>query len=865
MSSAGGAPGEIRRALSVVPSTNIIVPLTRFIGRSALLSEIDERVGAGDRLITLVGPPGAGKTRLALRWSELAQQRYSGGTWFVDLTEARGIPDLVAAVARTLGFATVQASSALGAAIALLGPLALVLDNFEGLAPEAGPLLRRWCEAAPEARVVVTSRVRLGISGEVALEVGPLERPPPGLQDPRQILAFEAVALFSDRARAVRGQGFDEGEILELAELVRELDGLPLAIELAAGRAHVLGPAEMRARLVRRFEVLSRRTPQSGDRHARLEAAIEASWVALSPTEQSALMQCGIFAGGFTLESAEQVVDLEGAEVLDAVGALRDRSLVTTEAGAGGTRFNLLASIRAFAAARRAEQGEGDALLDRHARCFAAAAERYGDRLFRTGEGPARRWLEREQENLLAAVRTLLAKPASTWASTAPPLVETALAFDAVSLERSASERIELLAAVHDRAKAAGLDEATLARLCLAEGKILGSHGRAEEAIERLSQAAHLAERAGLPAVEAEAQNQLAVRHRQRSQFAASEALGLRALGLVRGTNHPRVEAEVTACLGLMFGELGRTDAAREADTRALDAFRALGDRASEGLALGNLAQLVQAAGDFDRGEELYLDAVDAFRQARDRAFEGIYLGLHAELVHERGDLARARVMYEQALILLSRCQVLHIEGLVAGGLAALEANDGQLEAADRRFRWALERLVSCEVPAYLEAVQVHRGHLDLAQGDDAAVERARERLMALGYEETSEAVRVAVRMLRRALVGRAPPAPLGIEIGPEALWFQLPGQARVDLGRRGALRRILLALAVHRSQGALGAEAILEAGWPRENVLPDAAGKRVRVAIATLRRLGLERLILTRDDGYVLDPSAEVRLTNRS
>lgn len=856
------APGEIRRALAVVPSTNIIVPLTRFFGRGALLSEIDRRLAEGDRLLTLVGPPGAGKTRLALRWSELAQPSYSGGTWFVDLTEARGTPDLVAAVARTLGFATAQAASTLGAAMALLGPVALVLDNFEGLAREAGPLLCRWCEAAPQARILVTSRTRLGIAGEVALEVGPLERPPADVLDPQQIAAFEAVELFADRARAVRGRAYDEAELVEIAELVRELDGLPLAIELAAGRAHVLGPAEMRARLVRRFEVLSRRTPEQGDRHARLEAAIEASWVALQPTEQSALMQCGIFAGGFTLEAAEAVVDLEGAEVLEAACALRDRSLLTAEAGPGGTRFNLLASIRAFAAARRAELAPADGLSDRHARYFAEAAARYGDRLFRTGEGAARRWLEREQENLLAAVRTLLAKPEPAWAQTAPPLVETALAFDAVSLERSATERIELLALVHARAEATELGAATLARLCLAQGKILGSHGRAEEAILRLRHAARLAERAGLRAVEAEAENQLAVRHRQRSQFAESEALGLRALGLVRGTDHPRVEAEVTACLGLMFGELGRTDAAREADTRALDAFRALGDRASEGLALGNLAQLAQAAGQFDRGEALYLDAVDAFRQARDRSFEGIYLGLHAELVHERGELPRARAMYEPALTLLSRCQVLHIEGLVAGGLAALEASEGQLEASERRFRWAEERLLRCEVPAYLEAVRVHRGHLDLAEGE---IDRAQGRLSALGYEQTSEAVRVAVRMLRRALVGRAPPPPLGLEIGPEGLWFQLPGQARVDLGRRGALRRILLALAERRAQGALGSEAILGAGWPGESVLPDAAGKRVRVAIATLRRLGLEQLILTRDDGYVLDPGVELRITSRS
>ncbi len=308
--------------------------LTRFIGRTAVLDALGCAIAAGDRMIVLVGPPGSGKTRLAVRFAELeaAAGRWSGGIFALDLTHAADSADLLETLARAFGPRRVQAER-VPELLAACGTALLILDNFEQVGPDVRGEVAGWCARAPELRVVITSRARTQIEGEVVIDVGPL-----GIE--------EAVELFEDRAAAARGRlaerALDRGEVARVAEA---LDCLPLAIELAAARARVLSLPEIRTRLDRsRFELLARRPQRDDDPHARLEAAIETSWRSLEDDERTALAACSVFAGSFSLEAAERVLPASGATVLEQLESLTDS--IAPRDGTGSGRRNPLPDAR---------------------------------------------------------------------------------------------------------------------------------------------------------------------------------------------------------------------------------------------------------------------------------------------------------------------------------------------------------------------------------------------------------------------------------------------------------------------------------------------------------------------------------------
>jgi len=346
--------------------------ISAFLGRDAERARLAKRVGS-HRLVTVVGPGGIGKTRLVAELLGRDTPGFDGGVHRCELASIGPRDEIASEVAGQLGFPS------LDALVLRLGdePALLVLDNCEHVLPAASRLCRRLLDAAPALHLLATSREPLAVDGEELLVLGPLGLP--ASTEAADVEAAPATRLFEDRARAAgaRREASPE-ERAAVVELCRRLDGVPLAIELAAARARALTAVELLAHLDRRFDLLQRATPVGQARHRSLRAAIDASYELLDPTEQAFFRALGVFAGPFDAELAHAVASPEGFDRLDTVDLLArlvDRSLVTAEPRRGVTRYGLLDSLRHYAAEQAAAVGEWPALVDRFVDAMVAQAD----------------------------------------------------------------------------------------------------------------------------------------------------------------------------------------------------------------------------------------------------------------------------------------------------------------------------------------------------------------------------------------------------------------------------------------------------------------------------------------------------------
>ena len=376
-----GLPAEFAplRALDV-PRTNLVAPRTSFVGRQRDLAEIRRLVGA-NRLVTLTGPGGTGKTRLALEVASGAREEHVDGVYFVDLstvTDAAGVPSVIV---RALSLREDPRLDLLEWLVGYLGDrdMLLVLDNLEQVTG-AADVIGRLLDGASGLHVLATSREPLHLSGEQEYPVAPMMLPPRDAQaDPAVLSTNDSVALFVARARSVQPDfALTAENAAAVAELTVRLDGLPLAIELAASRVKLLPPAVLLSRLGERLPMLTTAARDLPERQRTLRAAIDWSCDLLEASERRLFARLSVFAGGWALESAEAVCS-EGLEmpVLDVLGALVDKSLVQEEADPrGGPRFRMLETIREYALGLLDRSGEEAALRGRHARHFMDLAER---------------------------------------------------------------------------------------------------------------------------------------------------------------------------------------------------------------------------------------------------------------------------------------------------------------------------------------------------------------------------------------------------------------------------------------------------------------------------------------------------------
>lgn len=391
----------------------VLAPTERssFVGRRQELAAAEELLRE-TRLLTLVGPPGTGKTRLALRLFAACGGRYAGGSWFVPLHAIRD-PGLVgSAIARVLGLRESSDAAPLEVAKVYLSGCEglLVLDNFEQLL-EAAAVVGQLLGAAPGLSIVVTSRSSLGISGEQLFSVPPMACPPPGEPVRTEAMeAYDAVALFAARARAVDpGFTLDATNAETVGRITARLEGLPLAIELAAARVRILSPPELLEHLDHRLPVLSAGGSAQEARHRTMRDAIAWSYELLSEADQTLLRRLAVFRGGFTLEEAAQLALRPEIETIDGVEALVTHSLLARATATGRTRFSMLELVREFAVDELTARDELAGASARHAAVILGLVLEAGPELEGDGATAALARLTPEVDNIRAALEHALA------------------------------------------------------------------------------------------------------------------------------------------------------------------------------------------------------------------------------------------------------------------------------------------------------------------------------------------------------------------------------------------------------------------------------------------------------------------------
>lgn len=721
-------------------TTNLPASPTELIGRDSAVAEVRARLATGP-LVTLTGSGGVGKTRLAEAVARTLLDSYADGVWLVELA-ALGPPgeqdiayDLAEAVMAALGVRDLPSSGAsVSTADRLLDVLStrqllLVLDNCEHVVEQVAALGSRLLREAPGLRILATSREPLGLADEIVWEVPPLEVPDDVGADPAQLADSSAVQLFVARATAATpGFRLDTRTGPLVARLCQGLDGIPLALELAATRVRGLGVSGLVARLDDRFRVLTTGPRDAPARQRTLTAVIDWSWQLLTEPERIVLRRLAVHADGCTLEAAEAVCpadDLPAADVLDLLARLVDRSLVVMDDHVGGEpRYRLLESVSAYCADRLQEAGEDAQVRRRHADYYLELAQRAEPLLYGHGQQQALRRLDTEAANLRTALDT--------------------------AARQGAADQALLLAD-------------TLAWYWFLRGRLTEAHRSLELALAISGDPS--------PAARARAQAWLAGMAVLQGDTDDGAARGRAALRLFNDADDPNERARAEWFLAFVTIERGDLVATEELVSRALATFRASGDRWGEAAALSTRAMLAHKRSDLtamgcdaQRSAELFLELGDqwgvlqatdwligradmtgdyeqASRLTRDGLRMAEDLGLWPDMIGRLGwlgwiavqlaDYGYARECCEQALQIAAEQGLPSAETLPTIGLAFAARRDGKLELAEEHLlrlhgsAQAQRRDADRAYPLYLPMVLVELGLL-AEQRDDAASALAR-------------------------------------------------------------------------------------------------------------------------------------------
>ncbi len=829
-----------------------------FVGRRSELDGLLRAVRDGERLITLVGPAGVGKTRLALELERGLRQE-KRAVFFCALEEARTAPEAWGALSRSLGVLGGADDRAIRVARALAAQASpvLIMDNLEQLVDAIVGPLDSLLRAAPNLTVIATSREVLRLAPERVVEVQPLS-------------AALATTLFLARAQE-RGCSGAQAQAPVVQKIVERLDGLPLAIELAAARARILAPQEILDRMERRFELLKGGFRGAPERQRALLAAFDWSWNMLSKTERVAMARCAVFEGAFDASSAESL--LGEPDGLDLLQSLVDKSLVQVGEEAGW--FSMLESVRAYGREKLERMELLASARRQHALHFAERAAQERAALLGKQGPQALANLVRMLPNLISAARfsteasqlhraalQLLEGLEDALRSHGDPQARLTIARATVKGSSGPTRANVILArALRD----AGDPQASLQTLD-AIGAVRQPELGAEVALERartLIQLGRLTEsEAALvsalqdcadPLLESSLHLELGRLRTSQGDRAPARRHYELALGGFRRAGSVWHEREALPPLGFLQLDAAQTAEARVTYEAALELARAFQDRDTEARTLGYLGSVARREGAVEEAVRRYLEAIEKLRAQGNQRFEGVFWMDLGILWLERQRPERACEPLERALALERATQERRGEAITRGYLAAITANEPEVARAHlTRARAILdegEHLVARFLALMAMHVQVAEGQTD-------------EAIEALQDEDRAapDHVHYARRSLRRAVDARLGRSE-ALLIAGDGTWFRAAGQAPVDLSRRIQPARLLSAMlkAWLDGDGMLSIEALFARGWPDEQASAAAIKNRVRVAIAALRSSGLQDVVRTVAGGYGLAPPGEV------
>jgi predicted ATPase/transcriptional regulator with XRE-family HTH domain len=630
------APGEeavVPAPSGRTPAVSLPAPLTSFVGRERELAAFATLVQAGARLVTLTGPGGAGKTRLAIEGVRVVQRHFPDGVWFVGLGSLADAALVPQAVATVLGVREQPESPFTRAVAERLRDCTglLLLDNCEHLLDACGALVLALLPACPRLTVIATSRAPLAVAGEQVYPVPLLPVPPPDWRpagdDPAALEGmdgFPALRLFMERARAVRPDfALTAATAPTAAELCRRLDGLPLAIELAAARTRVIPPEQIVARLRDRFRLVagnSRDIP----RHQTLGALIDWSYDLLTESEKALFRRLSVFAGGFTLEAAEVICfvrnegggDTAQADVLDLLTALVDQSLVVVDAREEGWRYRMLESIREYAAEKLEAADEVDVMRTHHAAFYLRLAEQASSGLRGSEQIAWMQRLDREQDNLRAALQ---------WAkehgdgATGVRLAVAIIRFWEV--RGYLSEGRHWLTTMLTGQGMVPLTPALRTQALLHAGRLSYWLADLAEGRALLEKCLMLARELGDRRVIAHTLLWLGATHRRGGAFAVATELLEESVRLQEVVGNERGAAAARFCLGCTLGTASDFAKAAPLLEESLGQFRALDDVRYVAAASLMLGSVLTPLGDLDRAVTLLLEGLAGMQAVGDRAF----------------------------------------------------------------------------------------------------------------------------------------------------------------------------------------------------------------------------------------------------
>jgi predicted ATPase/transcriptional regulator with XRE-family HTH domain len=676
---------SVKEQPSAMPSAAPSAPHTSLVGRERELSEIEGFLGQV-RLLTLTGTGGVGKTRLALEAARRADVLFPEGVAFIGLAPLTDAALVIPTIAQTLGLREIEGRSAREALYAYLKDkrLLLVLDNLEHLL-EVVPEVISLLEGCPDLTVLATSRAPLRVRGEQEYPVGPL-----GVPDPTRTPLLEevsgaaAVELFVERARAA-SPSFDltDSNAAAVAAICWRLDGLPLALELAAARARFLGPTALLSRLDRALEAGGGAARDLPERQRTMRATLDWSHDLLHEPEKELFRRLSVFAGGWTLEAAEAVGEaggeIESEDILVLLGNLVEQSLVVAEGQADGSvRYGMLEPVRQYALEKLKESGDEQEVRRLHTLWYTWFAGEAEKELAGPDQGAWFDRLETEHDNLRAAL---------LW-----------------SLEGDESDTGLRLAAA-------------LWRMWNARGYMQEGRGWLEKALSSAD---------GRPSPErARALNGAGAIAYQQGDLHSARELFEKSIEMGRDLGDKGLVSRATGNLANFMLGVNEFTRARELFEQCLVMDRELDDKSRIAYSLGGLADVYYSMGDIDKGVEYYEQSLALHRELDDRRSIGITLNNLGELAQLQGDLEKAEDLYKQSMAVVreidDRWLTVHVL-MTMGSLSALQNRQERavriLAAVD-----ALRREIGFEFQAHTLADY------------ERAVQQAREALTAEQFE----------------------------------------------------------------------------------------------------------------------------------